>query len=680
MNLPVTNLDDRSFQQLVDEAKGKIPDFCPTWTNHNVSDPGIALIELFAWMTELAIFRLNQVPDVFYTRMLNLLGFEPFERKAATTDLTFWLTSEALQQPLLIEKGTEVGTVGEGGQPQVFTTMHNLVISQQECKAALTQKHFRGDYTDEWNNLYKVEDNSMVCFPSADGSGVESTPPVPGACFYLGFETSLAGRAIRLSVTASVDGRGIDPDDPPIQWEVWGGESESWIAATIPSHDRFGQPADSTGGLNRDGRLIVFVPDRHERLTLAGNKDFFWLRARLLDSDHQYTESPQLRTLAVATVGGRVPAEHSSTISNEVLGTSNGKPGQVFALARQPLLARDLGDRNQDEVVQVFGNEKEPWIEVKDFVGADENSRSYVLDSASGEVRFGPQIRDSDGAANQRGAIPEIGARVEMKSYRSGGGTSGNVGARTLTGLRSSITFIAAVTNLESATGGVDAESVEDAKQRGPQWLQSGSRAVTTADFERLAQEADRGVARVLCTRPKKPNGSIEVSIVPRIKDGASQHPLSAYELPPSMFSAVSRFIDKRRILGNKVEVRPFDYQGVSVVALIVAKPVHEQKQDAADEFLRLSLISQRVATALYRFVNPLTGGADGNGWPLGANLTIEALHPIIESVEGVKYAKRIKLFDCNLDTGRRENEGKELVRLEENRLFLSANHQVIVE
>ena len=85
VSLPVPNLDDRKFQDIVDEAKRLIPSFCPEWTNHNLSDPGVALIELFAWMTEMTLFRLNQVPDAFYTRMLNLLGFEPFPASAART-------------------------------------------------------------------------------------------------------------------------------------------------------------------------------------------------------------------------------------------------------------------------------------------------------------------------------------------------------------------------------------------------------------------------------------------------------------------------------------------------------------------------------------------------------------------------------------------------------------------
>ena len=137
MTLPVTNLDDRKFQDLVDEAKRKIPDLLPAWTNHNVSDPGVALIELFAWMTEMAIFRLNQVPDVFYTHMLNLIGFQPFPATAAKTDLTFWLVGP-LRQDVLVPVGTQVATTGDIGASKVFATLDNLVVSPPTLVAALT--------------------------------------------------------------------------------------------------------------------------------------------------------------------------------------------------------------------------------------------------------------------------------------------------------------------------------------------------------------------------------------------------------------------------------------------------------------------------------------------------------------------------------------------------------------
>jgi len=78
MGLPAPDLDDRRFQDIVDEAKRLIPRYCPEWTNHNLSDPGVALIELFAWMSEMILYRLNQVPERFYSKFLELIGIEPF--------------------------------------------------------------------------------------------------------------------------------------------------------------------------------------------------------------------------------------------------------------------------------------------------------------------------------------------------------------------------------------------------------------------------------------------------------------------------------------------------------------------------------------------------------------------------------------------------------------------------
>ena len=118
MSLPVTNLDDRKFQDLVDEAKRMIPQLCPEWTNHNLSDPGVALIELFAWMTETMLFRLNQVPDVFYTRMLNLLGFERFPAAAARVRSDVLEHRRRDPSAIAIPAGTQVATSGTIGDTQ----------------------------------------------------------------------------------------------------------------------------------------------------------------------------------------------------------------------------------------------------------------------------------------------------------------------------------------------------------------------------------------------------------------------------------------------------------------------------------------------------------------------------------------------------------------------------------
>ncbi|HRE01327.1 MAG TPA: putative baseplate assembly protein, partial [Ilumatobacteraceae bacterium] len=258
MTLPVTNLDDRNFQDIVDEAKRLIPTFCPEWTNHNLSDPGVALIELFAWMTEMSLFRLNQVPDVFYTRMLNLVGFEPFPATAARADITFWLTT-ALDEPVVVPAETEVATAGDIGETRVFSTLDDLVIAPPRVIAALTSIG-ADTYADVWDDL-RIDQGAVACFRTV----------TPGDAFYLGFENTLAGVALRLQIDANVEGIGVLPDRPPMRWEVWQGEG--WIP--VRSY------RDSTGGLNRNGNVVLLVPGQHEPLTLGGRRAF-WLRARLL--------------------------------------------------------------------------------------------------------------------------------------------------------------------------------------------------------------------------------------------------------------------------------------------------------------------------------------------------------------------------------------------------------------
>ena len=80
MPLTLPNLDDRRYTDLVDEARALIPTHAPEWTNHNPSDPGIMLVELFAWLSEMLIYRLNRVTDENtrnFLRLLNGRGWQP---------------------------------------------------------------------------------------------------------------------------------------------------------------------------------------------------------------------------------------------------------------------------------------------------------------------------------------------------------------------------------------------------------------------------------------------------------------------------------------------------------------------------------------------------------------------------------------------------------------------------
>ncbi len=653
MVLPAPNLDDRTFQDIVDEAKRLIPRFTPEWTNHNVSDPGVALIELFAWMSEMVLYRVNQVPDRLYVHFLNLVGIEPFPPSVAKARVTFWLS--AVQDiPVTVPAGLQVSTTGDGGSNDaavVFSTVEELTIRPPVLVNALTSDARAERMTPVFDDL-RFAGSSVACFTTTDRSGNLA----PGNVLLLGFAESLAGMAIRLSVQAHAQGIGVDPRNPPLAWEVWNGEA--WITVDVFS--------DSTGGLNRAGEIVLMVPPEHDFLTL-GDTSAYWLRVKLLapvPGQPTYQASPRLDALEVAALGATVEAEHSSKAAAEVLGRSDGSPGQELRVTFPPVLPRRDG-----ETVRITdpGGAVE-WTEVADFSSSTASDPHFVWDSASGVVRFGPRVRYPDGSVRQHGRIPRDGAEIAVTAYRYGGGAQGNIGARTLTVLRSAVPYIAGSVNLRPAVGGVDAETVAEAKTRGPLTLRTGQRAVTAGDFERLTLESSIEVARARCLPSADGHGPVRMLVVPQVRTDVRTHQLDDFALTAPLLRRITEHLDLHRLVGTAVEVGTPYYQGVSVAALVHApagRPV--------------ALVRQRAINELTRYVHPLAGGADGSGWLFDADLNAAAIAQLLESVEGVDRVDEVQLFEFDLRSGRRIGAGRDVIRLDRHSLLLSGAHRVVV-
>jgi predicted phage baseplate assembly protein len=647
--LPAPNLDDRKFQDIVDEAKRLIPRYCPEWTNHNLSDPGVALIELFAWMSEMILFRLNQVPDRLYTKFLDLVGIEPFPPSVARADLTFWL-STVLDRAVTVPAGTPVATAAAitGGEEVLFSTVADLVIAPPVLIGAKTGTLADDQLlVDVWDDL-RFDGGEVRCFTSA--------PLAAGDAMYLGFEASIAGSLIRLTVSASIEGIGVDPRDPPIVWDVWSGEA--WL--------RVGVQSDSTGGLNRDGQILLQIPAAMDPLTLGGTRAH-WLRARLVparEGQPTYQATPRISAIKADTLGGTAAAEHASLMGPEVLGRSDGTPGQEFTASRAPVLARREGENLRTITTEAVSE----WEEVRDFTASGPTDRHYVLDAATGTFHFGPTVRYPDGSIRQHGAIPPDGAEVALPQYRQGGGAVGNVGSGTLTVLRHTIAYIDRVTNLAPASGGVDAETPQNAKLRGPLTLRTGQRAVTVRDFERLTLESSNEVARVRCLPPLQPTAPVRLLVVPHLGGRPDEHQLDDFALSGPLVDRISEHLEPRRLLGTTVEIGTPYYQGVTVAALIQTLPGRPP-----------TIVRQRALDLLYRYVNPLTGGTSGEGWPFDTDINAAPLAEMLEAIEGVERVEEVLLFEFDLRTGQRHGIGRELIRLDRQSLFLSARHQVVI-
>ncbi|MFF3641078.1 putative baseplate assembly protein [Streptomyces sp. NPDC002564] len=643
MALPSPNLDDRRFQQLVDEAKRYVQQRAPEWTDHNVSDPGVTLIETFAYMVDQLLYRLNRVPDKNYTAFLNLLGVQLFPPAAARADTDFWLSAPQ-PETVILRKGTEVATErGEVGEAVVFATTDDLSIVPSSLHRLVTVPA-SGEQSDRTGELDEGRD--IPCFQAT---------PEPGDALLFGLPTAVPRCIVAVRLDSRVEGVGVDPRQPPLVWEAWDGAR--WAACETD--------ADTTGGLNRPGEVTLYVHSGHTASVVAGVRAG-WLRCRVTRAEAGqpfYSETPTIREAEVFTVGGTGTVEHAETLTEVPLGTSAGVAGQRFRLDTAPVLLDDGAP-----VVEVSSGEGwETWTVVEHFANSSQDDRHVLLDATSGEFAFPPAVRQPDGTLRTYGAVPQKGAHLKVPRCRTGGGAAGNVARGAISVLRSSVPYVTRVANREAARGGVDGESVANAQVRAPHALRVQERAVTVEDHEFIAREAAPSARRVRCLPAEAgERGAVRVLVVPdAVADEGDR--LRLEQLIPSeqMLSAIADRLNERRLLGTSLVVQPPVYQGVTVVARI-------QAGRGADR------VREDALAALYRHLNPLRGGADRAGWPFGRPVQYGEVFAVLQRVPGAVLVEEIKLFPADPITGRR-GSAADRVDVASDALVFSYQHQVVV-
>jgi predicted phage baseplate assembly protein len=657
MRLPEIVLDDRRFQDLVNEARLRIARSCPEWTEHNVSDPGITLIELFAWMTDMTVYRLNRVPDKLHVALLELLDIQLAPPAAAHTELHFRLSAPP-EQPIAIHAGaTEVGTPRTTtAESIIFQTTEDFTVPAARPAAYLVQ---RG------GTVKDIGVGAGWARPKGPDQLPFGSPPAVGDALYLGFEQPLGRLVLQLEVECSqARGAGVDPEDPPLRWEVSVGDDE-WDEAAVL--------VDRTGGFNYGSGIVELqAPARSTPAQVAAHR-LHWLRCRLDERTRSgragtaFTHPPEIYAVTAAPIGALVPASHAVLEQHEILGTSEGTPGQVFALAHRPVLDAIAGETL--EVRGPGGEAWEQWELRESFVASGEDDRHFVLDPATGEIVFGPTVRQADGGWIQYGAIPPKGATLRLTRYRHGGGRAGNVAADTLVALKSAIPGVATVTNPRAALGGVDAETLQSARHRASMEIRTRYRAVTAEDFEFLSEEASPRVARALCLPPGD-GQAVPVFVLPRVDP--PDRPLGYEELTADepLLRDVAQYLDERRMVGTTVTLLPVPLRGVSVVVRVEASPLSD-----------LQRIEEEISHALYIYVNPLVGGsADGpsSGWPFGRALNQGELYGIVHAVAGVELVKLLRIYETELRTGEQSPKpAGTVIELAPNEVIASGTHIV---
>lgn len=664
MSLPVPKLDDRQFQDIVDEAKKRITHYCNEWTDHNVSDPGVTLIELFAWMTDILLYRLNQIPDLHYIKFMELLGIMLHEPVPAKAPVTFWLSAPQ-STPIIIPAGTEVAsTQTETERSIVFSTDVEFKIEPPQLSAIISRiSSSKGDKKSiKEHNLRRME-------TGFEGVDVFSALPVIDDALYFGFENNLSRHILGFEMDFDpAGGAGIDPTLPPYTWEASTGDPDHrWEECEVEF--------DTTKGMNSLGKIRIHLPKMG--LYEVNKQTFHWVRVRVKeispreteDGMRPYDKSPRLRKVSVASWGGAVDATHAQKMKREFLGQSNGSPGQRFHLQATPILERQKGE---NLIVQVENEKLREWVEVPDFSDSDAESEHFLLDSVHGELRLGPAVRQPDGTIKRYGAIPPKGSNLIFQSYRYGGGQVGNVQAGILNTLKTAIPYIARVSNRQPAWGGLDAESLEAAMARTPAVLRSRDRAVTESDYEFLACRAlPASIGRVKCLQPRPSEagriipGQVYVLVIPRVHLPERYIPPEELELKDDDVSVLSEYLNERRLLTTRLDIRPPAYHWVSARVKLRATPDFDQE-----------LVKANILDRLYRFLNPLIGGKDGKGWQFGRDLFVSDVYQCLQGMPEVQFIRSIDMYTAK-PGGERQGDSVESMEIVAHGVIASGIHSV---
>ncbi len=672
MPLPNPILDDRSFAQLRDELIRRIPVYNREWSDHNPADPGITLIELFAYLGETLLFRFNQIPEATKLEFLELLQIplRPAQPAKAMLRMQTELTSMVVVAP---------GSVGRAGAIEFELQTETRALPLRALALAKASAPLPDPEQDpeRFGELQAVID--ALDGLSSDEQAATYEPimlDAEGLAAPVDFDEAVdrcvwiallaAGKLDPIAVRDALVGHaeaplllnlGFVPDlaaPPPDQVDACPGEAKSasgqaveWQISTgrldangKPIYARLEVAGDATGGLEREGVVRLQLPRDASDMgsfviapELVGAGDF----PPALDDELDASLICWLRAFRRDGSGfGKVQwigANASDAIQQRkartaFLGTGIGQPGQELVLMHAPVIPGSL-------VLEV--EEPEGWIrwtEVDGFHASGEDDRHFVVDSATGRIRFGNGLQ---------ARLPQFGERIRAKTWLWGGGEQGNVAVgaiKELPGIKG-----VKIDNPIAAWGGAAAESLAAGLDRIPAELRRRDRAVCKNDFSELALATpgtDLVRAEVLPrfhppTRVSEAAGIVSVVVWPR-RDPL--HP-SAPLPDRRTLQRVCEWLDTRRLVTTELYVIPPRYVKVAVALGIVIKPGYP-----------IEGVRRWAELIVRQYLAPVPPyGPEGRGWPLGRRVVAGELEAAVAQVEGVEYVRNLRLAGWDAKT-----------------------------
>jgi len=591
MTLPAPKLDDLTWADMMAAIRRRIPaESGGTWTLHAPGDPGITLLELFAYLLEQRLYWLDQVPDALVVAVLRLLGLEP-PRPARPAATVLRLTTVPSEAPIpvvppvpLVPSGTVLSRDPLGRL--TFTLDDDVAVYPLDPDGEVTV----------WTDRDRTADlraRRGVSLLASGGSAALArfTLPLAGDLAAAGPLSLL----FELDTTESSWSPDAVGDVPPPAALTW-----SWFRPGTETTGTFDEVEDGTAGLRRSGVVRLTPPSGWS------TKDSGLIVSTGASS---FAAPPRLLQVAV-----NVSVAHNS---EERTATEADLADQIRAWLKLPgqhLVLPDAAGRLLDATLRLDDHE---WGKAPDFTFGSSADRIFVVDRDVGALVFG------DGLT---GRIPRGADDVEIH-YTIGGGRAGN-GGMTANWLPVGDDLLVhgtlVVDNPVQAEGGEDPETVAQARERAAGALGEVTRAVTAEDFVTLARTTPGvAVARAFASLGEHPGfpcaqvpGAVTVHLVPEVPrdDFAREDFVPAPRPDPGMVCAVAARLAKARLLTSEVFVRAPAYRPVTVRVDLSGGPADRAR------------VSTVVTLALRRYLDPLAGAEDGTGWPFGEPLRPSAL------------------------------------------------------
>jgi hypothetical protein len=707
--LPLPNLDDRTFEELVREARDLIPGIYPEWTDENAHDPGITLLELLAWHIEMQQFQLDRVTAGHERKFLKLLGETPRDRTPATTSVSF---SGALRQ-LLLPYGTLLKV---GDLP--FETVRPLTILPGTTRRIFVHT---GDGSYEISDDFESGSAPFYPFGTDCRAGasmvIEFDAPLPvWSPLSLWFQLNDQEPTHRIPARYTK----FTPSGR-VEWSYWREAAQDEEAGSWQPIDL---ERDESYGFHQSGPILFQIP--------AGAGQVHRIRALLVAG--QYSEPPYIRRLmwnevfakqgqtmcisecfdggsdnghvlqlkhalfqqgqvavqlqhesggwvdiredqyvltieegrahllfvedVVLPVGKqsiRVIATAEEFTERLYIGRGTGISGQTGLIPAHPILP----DQFQLQVGwQLEGTNQTLWFDWKrvfDFDESDSESYHYVIDEEEGVIRF------SDG---RHGAVPPSThfPNIRVIGYRVGTGTAGNIKASTINEINSELPL--RVTNLYPAYGGAEPETLKEAMERTKRTILEPGCGVTAEDLEQRVLEipglriarvkAIPGYKTTLANYPAERSfGDISIVVVPYSKQ-------SWPKPSEGMKQTVRTHLEPYRLLTTTLHIIPPEYVTVTVRAIIVVDPRYEGRE-------------QDVKRVLSEWLQPY-GKDSQSGWEFGRPIYKSDVYDIIHRVPGIRYIQDVWLMADGKDVHR--DEGGD-IRIPPNGLVVSGDHEI---